>query len=138
MLEKKKDSVLVEGIIAGETAKVDNFRDLFRRKDLSDELMIQAIDHCGKANDVHAVFNLVKKAGELSDPVNIKLAKLINEKAWPSFAEEFVNTEGVCKEAKEIARGGIWKIERGRQVPPKRFGKEPEEQRPDKREKVRY
>lgn len=134
----EKDSVLVEGIISGETVKVDNFRDLFKRKDLSDELMIQAIDQCRKANDIYTVFNLVKKAGELSDQVNIKLATLINEKAWPSFAEEFVNTEGVCKEAKEIARGGIWKFERGRHVPPARFGLRPGEKRPERREKVRY
>jgi len=119
----ERDSVLVEGIIPGEKIEVGSFGEIFQRKDVNDDLMLRAIDQCAKANDISAFFYLLKKAENLSDKINIKFAEVLKEKAWTSFAEEFVNIKGVCEEAKEIAKGGIWPIKRGRQVPPKRFGR---------------
>lgn len=118
----EKKSVLAEGL-SEEKGETGILKEFLMGKNISDEMLIKEIDKCGETNDIAGVFDLVKKAGELSNPVNIKLAKLLNEKAWSYLAEDFVNTNGVCKEAKEIAKGGIWEVDRGRPIMPKRFGK---------------
>lgn len=120
MSEKK--SVLAEGL-SKEKGETGSLKEFLMGKNISDEMLIKEIDKCREANDVSSVFYLVKRAAELSDPVNIKLAELLDEKAWPYLAEDFVNTNGVCKEAKEIAKGGIWPVDRGRPIMPKRFMK---------------
>jgi len=125
-----KKSVLAEGLFK-EKGETGTLKEFLMGKNISDGMLIKEIDKCGKANDIASVFYLVKRAAELSDPVNIKLAELLNEKAWTYFAEDFVNTNGVCKEAKEIAKGGIWPVDRGRPIMPKRFRKRLSKQEPN-------
>jgi len=130
-------SVLVEGLMSGKRVEIGTIRDMFEKGDLNDELLMHAIEQYGKTSNINAIFNLVKMAGELSDQVNLKLAELLNEKALTSLAEDFVATKGVCKEAKEIAKGGIWKVDkRGVPTVPKRFGRKPGDK--PKKENMRY
>jgi len=129
----QRKSVLAEGI-SGEKRETGSLKEFLMGKDISDETLIKEIERSGEKNDISGVFYLVKKAGEFSNPVNMKLAELLNEKALTSLAEDFVATKGVCGEAKKIARGGIWKVDnRGVPTVPKRFGsrdvKKPEQKR---------
>lgn len=131
-----EESVLVEGIMSGKRMELNTVRDMLSSGKLNDELLMQAIEQYGKTSNIHGVFNLVKMAGELSDQVNLKLAELLNDRALTSLAEDFVATKGVCGEAKEIAKGGIWKVDnRGVPTVSRRFGNRNAE-KPEPKRKV--
>lgn len=144
----KKGEVLIEGITEDNRVvpiddignAVENGKGMEKKPfaDMKKDELIGRIRECGKNNDLDTVFDLIKIAGKLEDEVNIEIAKVLKEKAWTSLAENFVGTKGVCEKAKEIAKGGIWEIECGVQLPPLRFGNMPGIKRRGRSKKVVY
>jgi len=148
IIEWKKGEVLVEGVVGKDRVvhiddignAVENRSDMEKKPhaEMKKDELIGMVRECCKKNDLNTIFDLIKVAGKLEDEVNIEIAKVLKEKAWTSLAENFIGTVGVCEKAKKIAKGGIWEIERGVQLPPMRFGNTPGKKRSGRSKKVIY